>query len=105
MPLALRKQAARQTHPFPMKERVPLIGSKLRKVRRGTGMLKASQRGVTGKGINLGMRDLGLLRVTMVKCINFMIVSSRNYALSQKESENKVRAHFRAHYKIAFNHQ
>lgn len=101
MPLALRNQAARQIHPFPMKERAPLIGSKLRKMRRGIGMLKASQRGVTGKGTNPGMRELGLLRVTLVKCINFMTVSSRNYALSQKESENKVRAH----YKIAFNHQ
>lgn len=88
MPLALRNQAARQTHPFSMKERVPLIGSKLRKVRIGIGMLKASQRVVTGKGTNPGMREPGLFRIPLVKCINLVTVSSRNYALSQKESES-----------------
>lgn len=49
-----RNHAAEQAQSFCIKGKVSLIGSKLRKVRKGTEMLIASQEGVTARVTNPG---------------------------------------------------
>jgi hypothetical protein len=72
--------------PFVLRKKVSLIGFVLRKVRKGTEMLNASQKGVTARLTNPGTpaTELNLSGCSWSNAHNQVSASERNNVLNQK---------------------